>query len=217
MNTIFEKIIKIFETPISTMSAAVLLITASTRTAFAIITFGSIFWVFVICFFIKKLLVNVIPKNYSSMIDILISSFIAGTFYLTIFMLNPFLAMESVLWILLTPVLFCSMYTNESPEYERKLSPENNNEIDLTEILTRIVTLGSLILIIALIREPLGFASLSIPGGSQGIIEIFNVSNDYPLPVQIMSYSSGAFFLLAYILVILRYLGVGSIKKEKLR
>ncbi|GMO31777.1 MAG: hypothetical protein Ta2F_07450 [Termitinemataceae bacterium] len=222
MNTMLEKIIQIFETPLSTMSAAVLLITATTRTAYSIIVLICILWVFFFCSSIKKLAENIIPKAGIAFIDILLSSLAGSIFYLILFLLNPVLAMESELWIILIPVLFCSISTKRErllqaklPEILQDTAPKNvsktgNFVSSVLNDLQDVVSLGILFFLIALIREPLGFASLSLPGGPLGIIEIFNIDYAYPLPVQIISSSAGAFLLLAYILIILRFINGGK-------
>jgi Na+-transporting NADH:ubiquinone oxidoreductase subunit NqrD len=68
------------------------------------------------------------------------------------------------------------------------------------------LTYGALIVIIALIREPLGFSSLSLPGGAQGIIMLFSFSGQLFLPIRIIASSSGALLLLGYIIGLYRHL-----------
>ncbi|GMO54298.1 MAG: hypothetical protein Ta2G_13210 [Termitinemataceae bacterium] len=191
------------------MSSVILIITATTRTAHAIVVFGALLWVFIFCTALQYLVTKTmngksknerLSKSRIKILNILISSFVASVFYLLLFIVNPFLAMESVLWIMIIPVLYCA-----SP-----LLHEVETEDTLTKVLTQTISLGMLIMLIALIREPLGYAALSIPGGTQGIIELFNIAGEYPLPVQVMSNSAGAFLLLAYLLIVLRYLNTGN-------
>jgi hypothetical protein len=62
--------------------------------------------------------------------------------------------------------------------------------------------IGIPIITLSLIREPIGFMSLSLPGGAQGIIELFSASNADGanfLPIKIIASSSGALMLLGYI------------------
>jgi hypothetical protein len=50
----------------------------------------------------------------------------------------------------------------------------------------------------SLVREPLGFLSLSFPGGAQGIVKIFSSEKEGFFPILIVSVSSGALLLLGY-------------------
>jgi membrane protein implicated in regulation of membrane protease activity len=59
-------------------------------------------------------------------------------------------------------------------------------------------SLGVLLLVLALIREPRGFMSLSLPGGVQGSVMLFSFNVEFLLPVQLIASSGGALLLLGY-------------------
>jgi hypothetical protein len=65
--------------------------------------------------------------------------------------------------------------------------------------------LGLLIVIFALIREPIGYLSLSLPGGAQGIMLLFSFETESFLPIRLISSSSGALLLLGYFFGLYRY------------
>jgi hypothetical protein len=213
----FEKIITIFKNPLSAMSAAALLIAASTRIAYAIVVFGALLWVFFICSVIFYFADGALPKKKSTgvlpgartIIEIMMSGFWGSVYYLILYLLNPFLAMENILWIMLTPVFYCAYKAGCESKYITSDANSTKKENSVKNMIKQAVCLGILIFIIALIREPLGFGSLSIPGGNGGIIELFSIQN-ISIPIQIISCSAGAFFLSAYILIVLRYLTKGS-------
>jgi hypothetical protein len=75
----------------------------------------------------------------------------------------------------------------------------------LTRALLEAVVLGGLLVALALIREPLGLGSLSIPGGIFGIIELFNYNTGGIVPLRIISSSTGAFLLLGYGVALFRF------------
>ena len=50
----------------------------------------------------------------------------------------------------------------------------------------------------ALIREPLGFLSLSLPGGAHGSVLLFSFNMKSFLPIQLIASSGGALLLLGY-------------------
>jgi Na+-transporting NADH:ubiquinone oxidoreductase subunit NqrD len=199
-----EKIVGCFKTPLSSMSAAALLIIASVRVSYAIIMIGALFWVFLLCTLLRNGIRKIIPDNLKSIINILLSSFVGSIFYLILYFINPFLAMECILPILLVPVLYFASVSSDA------FGSKVGRSIAFADSLRQAASLGILIFALALIREPLGFATLSVPGGSQGIIELFNLGNESALPIQVISLSSGAMFLLAYILIICQYLEAGK-------
>ncbi len=66
----------------------------------------------------------------------------------------------------------------------------------------------------ALIREPLGFLSLSLPGGAQGIILLFSFEKEAFLPIHVIASSSGALLLLGYGIGLYRYFRSVNAPKE---
>jgi hypothetical protein len=70
----------------------------------------------------------------------------------------------------------------------------------MTEVLARsfseAAALGVLIIGLSLIREPIGFAVLSFPGGAQGIMTPFSAVREGFFPIRIAASSAGALILL---------------------
>jgi hypothetical protein len=75
----------------------------------------------------------------------------------------------------------------------------------LARALLEALVLGVLIVALALIREPLGLGSLSIPGGTFGFIELFTYDTGGIVPLRIISSSAGAFLLLGYATALFRF------------
>jgi hypothetical protein len=70
----------------------------------------------------------------------------------------------------------------------------------VSETLSQACVTGGIIIALSLVREPLGFMTLSVPGGAQGFIELFTVSGASGFfPLRILAVSSGALLLLGYI------------------
>jgi Na+-translocating ferredoxin:NAD+ oxidoreductase RnfE subunit len=65
--------------------------------------------------------------------------------------------------------------------------------------------LGALIIIFAIIREPIGYSSLSLPGGARGIILLFSFNTDSFFPIHLIAIPCGALLLLGYFLGLYRY------------
>jgi hypothetical protein len=76
------------------------------------------------------------------------------------------------------------------------------------------LVLGVLIVLFAIVREPLGFLSLSLPGGARGIVLLFSVNAESFFPVCLITSSSGALLLLGYFLGLYRYFRAENTPQE---
>jgi len=110
---------------------------------------------------------------------------------LLLWIFDPVLALESTFFIFLVPLVFCT-----SKLCDRVL------EYDILEVLSQALSeallLGVLILGISLVREPLGFGSISAPG--LGIIR-FTLEE----PLQFIQATSGGLIILGYIIAVYRH------------
>jgi hypothetical protein len=201
-NTIGAKLIRIFNSPVSFMSGIALFIIAGSRFSYAIVAASEIIWVSVISAFVSISPHGIKSKTKIRMLNVLISSFTGSLYFFLLYLLNPLLAMETNLICMLVPVFFVGS--------SFCISLENAHIDDIfQEPLFELLALGALTLVFSLIREPLGFATLTVPDVKRGIMELFNTKGLYPYPIQLISSSTGAFFLLAYIMVVLRYINAG--------
>ncbi|MDR2795109.1 MAG: hypothetical protein LBB47_00180 [Spirochaetaceae bacterium] len=196
---LLAKIARTFRSPISSMSGTALFIIAGSRLSFAISAAGALLWVFIISAFVNTARRGIASKVRNRMFNVILSSFSGSLYFFLLYLLNPLLAVETCFICALAPVFFagskfCSLI---------ETSPA---DAVFQEALYEPLSLAGLTLGFSLIREPLGFATLSIPGGKRGIIELFNTQGGYSYPVQMISSSTGALFLLAYIIVISRYI-----------
>jgi hypothetical protein len=121
-----------------------------------------------------------------------IASFFTGVFLFLLWLFSPFCAMETFFIVSLVPLLcLCSGVSKKS---ETK---------DPLEILyasaLEALTIGAAIIIFAIIREPIGYAAISLPGGSQGMVFLFSSETESLLPIRLAATSSGALLLLGYI------------------
>jgi hypothetical protein len=187
-----------FHAPLSSLANMIFLIIASGRTAFALIALGALLWVYgmtIVGIFLGK---PIFPKRGKRILQVFLSA-LFGSFYLLILnFLNPLLALECSLFIILAPV---SCIGSEIISRVESMDPEDA----LARALLEAVVLGGLLLALALIREPLGLGSLSIPGGVFGIIELFNYNTGGIVPLRIISSSTGAFLLLGYGVALFRF------------
>jgi hypothetical protein len=170
---------------------------ASSRTAFALVTLGALVWVYALTGLVSRLAAPVLPKKGKDLILISLSAFFGGVYHLVFCLISPFLAAETSLFIILTPV--CCIAAGVLSRIEI-LPPKDA----LMRAASEALTLGLLILAFALAREPLGFGSLSLPGGLRGMVEIFDTGENSLFPIQIMGGSAGALLLFGYGLALYR-------------
>jgi hypothetical protein len=180
------------------MSGIALFVIAGSRFSYAIVAAGALFWVFILSALVNMVRRGLSSKTRRKMFNVMFSSFAGSLYFFLLYMMNPLLAMETVLICALVPVYFLL------GKFCMSLENSDADEI-LHESVREPLSLGGLTLVFSLIREPLGFATLSLPGGKRGIVELFNTEGA-AYTVQIISSSTGALFLLAYILIALRHL-----------
>ena len=180
------------------ISGAALLIMASGRLAHAIVTAGALLWVYSLTSLISHAGAKAFPWRLRSILIAFIASFNAGLYLLLLWFISPLCAMETFFIIALIPVI-CMV----SGIFKRLETLSLNDAV--SESCFEALSLGILLVIFALIREPFGFLSLSLPGGSQGMVFMFSFDTESFLPIRVIASSSGAFLLLGYGLGIYRY------------
>jgi hypothetical protein len=193
--------------PLACLSGAALLLMASNRLAYAIVAIGALVWVYCLSALIARAGVNFFPKRGRMVLLAFLSSSIAGIYLLLLWILSPLCAMETFFIISLIP-MFCMT----SGIFKRL--DTFNLEDAVFESFSEALLLGVLIVIFALIREPIGYLSLSLPGGAQGIVLLFSFRTEFFLPIYLMAGSSGALLLLGYFLGLYRFLKAKYVPQE---
>jgi hypothetical protein len=185
-------------TPLASLSGGGLLIMASARLAYAFIAAGALLWVYSFSVLAAYGGSWIFPRRGKILVLIFLASFFSALYLLLLWFLCPVTALEVFLLVSLVP-LFCV----GSGLFKRV------ELLDLGEAVARAfseaVVFGGLLAVFALLREPLGFASLSLPGGSQGIILLFSFEEGTFLPVRFIASSAGALLLLGYGVGLYRY------------
>jgi hypothetical protein len=192
----------------------------SVRFAFALTLAGALFWVYgltVLVFFAAR---GILPQKGGTIVMTFLAGLFGSAYLLIIWLLNALLAQELVFLIGLVPV-YCvgsgffsrlDLAGGEScpadPAVGAGLDSAAAAGFGETAFraLAEAALLGFLLLALALIREPLGLASLSLPGGPRGIVEIFSGEGDAFFPIQIAASSAGGFLLFGYALALFRHL-----------
>ncbi|MCL1814788.1 MAG: hypothetical protein FWG27_03060 [Treponema sp.] len=180
--------------PLSSLTGFVLLIAASSRIAFALICAMALVWVYVFVMTTAKLGGEGFPRWGKNTILLFIASLAAGLFLILLWIFDPLWAMESAFFIFLVPVVFIA-----SGLYDRAEDCDMIDTLALT--LAEALILGGLITGMALIREPLGFGSISLPGFE---IKRF-IRENMQEPLRFFQVSSGALIILGYGAAVYRY------------
>jgi len=183
----------------SCLSGAALLIIASDRLAHAITVVGALIWVYGLSLLAAYAGARFFPRRGRALLLAFLTSFFAGAYLLLLWMLSPLCALQTFFMISLIP-MFCMV-----SGIFKQLETQSLDDI-LHAFFSEVLILGALIIIFALIREPLGYLSLSLPGGVQGIILLFSFSTESFLPIRLITCSSGALLLLGYFFGLYRYL-----------
>jgi hypothetical protein len=171
---------------------------ASGRTAFACAALGALVWVNGFTVLVYCFTKSFFPKGGRNLTLVFLSALFGSLYLLVLFMISPLLAMETTLIVILAPVsCISSGIVSRTEILDRKEG--------LVRAVFEALILGGLILALALIREPLGYGSLSLPGGRWGIIELFDGSGGMIFPVRIISGTAGALLLLGYGLALFRH------------
>jgi hypothetical protein len=138
-----------------------------------------------------------LPKQGRQGLFVLLSVIIGSIYPLLIWFLSPLLVLDTFFFLILSPVCLIA-----SGLLGRIGLEADSKKPDITEVLVRsfseAAALAVLILGLSLIREPIGFAVLSFPGGAQGIVTPFSTVTEGFFPVRIVASSAGALILLGY-------------------
>jgi hypothetical protein len=185
--------------PLISLSGAALLIMVSERLAHAIVVTGALVWVYCLSSLAAYFGVRIFPRQGRTIVLVFLTSFIAGLYLLLLWMLSPLCALEVFLVISIIP-----LFSIGSGIF-RHLETFSLQAV-VSHSFSEAMILGALLVIFALIREPLGYLSLSLPGGSLGIVLLFSFSTESFLPIHLITSSCGALLLLGYFLGLYRYL-----------
>jgi len=177
--------------PLAALSGCGLLIMASVRFSYAVIVSVSLLWVCCLSVVVFRAAVRIFPRRGVVVCQTFLASLMTGIFLLLMWILCPVITLEVFFIVSLVPV-FCV----SSGIFQRV------DSFDPFDALYRAwgesAVLCGLILAFALIREPLGLLSLSLPGGARGIVFLFSAQSESLFPIRIIAASSGALILLGY-------------------
>jgi hypothetical protein len=171
---------------------------ASSRLAYAIFCAGAIIWVYGLSTLIFYSLKNCQPQKGKAVVVLFLTSVVLSIYVLLIGLINPLLIAAT--WFM---VLFVCPCCAGSGLFEEK---DTDTADMLAQVLMEAMVLSGLIIVISLIREPIGLGTLSFPGGASGIFELFGSGEGAEgfFPVYFLSIAAGGFLLLGAITAVFR-------------
>jgi hypothetical protein len=193
--------------PLASLFYGGLLIIASDRLAHAITVTAALVWVYCLTSLVVHTGTRIFPRQGRLILFTFLTVFITSVFLFLLWILSPLCFLQMFFVVSLVPVLYLG-----SGILHRQAALSLRETI-ISSAFEALVP-GVLIIIFALIREPLGFLSLSLPGGAQGIILLFSFDAGYILPVNLVASSSGALFLLGYFWGLYRYFKARYVNRE---
>jgi hypothetical protein len=186
--------------PLGGLAGAGILVMVSARLSWAIIVAGSLFWVYGLTSITFAVLSSVLDKKFfpESGKKALYACFASfwGCIYLFLFwILCPLAAIEMLLPLLLVP-LFCA--SSGIVEYISKEKVYLDVLEHLSEMISEAASIAILLVIFAIIREPLSYCMLSFPGSFQGMMTIMYFKSNSFFPIGLFASSAGGLLLLGY-------------------
>jgi len=136
---------------------------------------------------------KIFPRHGRAVLISFLASFMAAVYLFILWLLSPLCALETFFAISLVPVFY--MTSGVSKRFDILIAADSF--FPFREGFETF-SLGVLLMAFALIREPLGFLSLSLPGGAQGSVLLFSSNVKSFLPIQMIASSGGALLLLGY-------------------
>ena len=172
--------------PLSLLAGAGLLIIASGRIVSAMICCMALVWIGVCATLASAVSPRVFPEQGQGREAVLVcaASLAALLFFFVLWLADPVLAMESSFFIALCPAFLLNA------DFARRTAGTDILELVFMAVSEALIT-GGLIAAVALIREPLGSGSISMPG--LGLVEFAREA-----PFAFLEASSGVLILLGY-------------------
>jgi Na+-transporting NADH:ubiquinone oxidoreductase subunit NqrD len=183
--------------PLAVLAGGSLLVTATSRTAFALIAAVSLLWVYGFSAYGFFLCGKLFSGRLRMSAFLLFEGFVSSLFLLLLWLLNPLLALETFFFVILAAL--CCAGSGQSGRFDEKTAREA-----LTAGLKEALVLAGLCLSFALIREPLGSGSLSFPGGGADFVAIALFGKAF-VPLRVFSVSGGGLILLGYCAALFRF------------
>jgi hypothetical protein len=199
--------------PLGGLTGFGLLIIASSRLSWAILVAVSIIWVYIICGILGSILSSkkinkFFPVHGRVSIYTCLAFLFSAIFLFLIWMFSPLASLEVFLPVLLIPFFYigsgCFNDILKSENVSADISV--NIKRNVISSASEAVILAVILIAFSIIREPLSFNTLTVPGTNKGSIALLSFKEDAFFQIKILANSAGALLLLGYSIGIYKYL-----------
>lgn len=182
--------------PLASLACAGLVVMASGRLAYALTAGLALVFIYlfsVLCLSAGKPLIS---DNIRGAVAVILSSFFAALFLLVLSLISPLFAQESSFFVLLAPIVFVASGIADRCARD----PFSDG---LLRALIEAVLVLSLLVAFSLVREPIGYGALSLPG-MDGLSVVLGSDKVPVFAIRAVAVTVGGFILLAYVVVVFR-------------
>lgn len=197
MNKFTGRVTEFCRIPGPLVIAAPVIVIGTARLSYAIVISAALIWTYGVSLGIVHRAGNLFPKKiFANILPLTLYSFVGSLFLLVTELLNPVLAAETSLLVCLAPALcFAGDISGrtEGADYAERMNAAFF-EAGMFSVF---------IILLSLIREPLGYGTLTLPSVSPGAGVIFRI-DEAGFPIRVIASSSGALLLSGYIFLVFR-------------
>ncbi len=192
--------------PLMSLTGLALIVSASSRLSFSITVSLLLVGIYAVTLLVIQVCKSIIPEKFKTVIVIMAVTFISSLLYLLITLISPVSALELYFMVFLIPVTFLS--SNIVKRVERLSQAEG-----ILQGIKEALTLGLIIIAVSLIREPLGYGTLSIPIMDRTVNLLPDAIRDR-VAFQVFAASPGVFIIVAYLIGLMRLISRQGMGKE---
>ena len=192
--------------PLMALTSLALIVIASGRLSFALITLFLLVCIYAFSLSVIQLAKSYIPVKFKTAIVIMIAVFAASISYFFLSLINPVSGLMFNFMVFLIPLSFLS--SNIVKRVEKFMPGES-----ILQGVKEALALGIILVAISLIREPLGYGTLSFPF-QENMVNLFPDGTRERLTLRGFTISAGVFFLIACMIAIIRVASHQKMEKD---
>jgi len=196
--TVRGRVLRDARLPLAWLSGGALMVVASDRLAHALVVAVALVWIRCLSAVAIAAAGRFLPECGRTAVLALVATFAAALFLFLLWLAFPLAALQVFFAVSLVP-MFCAV--SGLPEAAAGVGPLGV----LRPAAGHALRAGAPVAALALVREPVGFGSLSLPGGAGGLVLFHPFGADSPLFAPV-SGAFGALVLLGYGLWMYRHL-----------
>ncbi len=184
--------------PLASLACTGLLVVSSGRLAYALVTGTALVFVYLCSIFTLWAARSLVSIRMRGAISVILSSFFAAAYLLVLSLASPLMAEQCGFFLALCPIVFVASGVVDRSARDSVGEAAARATLESASIL-------ALIIGFALIREPLGYGSLSLPL-KDGLAIVLGTGGPSPFVLRTVSSTIGGLILTAYVVFAFRKL-----------